>query len=586
MALTKSDKENGLRKAPTGIAGLDEITGGGLPRGRPTLVCGSAGCGKTLLAMKFLVHGAQQMGEPGVFVSFEETQNDLAQNVASLGFDLQKLIAQKKLAVDWVRLERSEVEETGEFDLDGLFVRLAYAIDSVGAKRVALDTLEGLFSGLPNPHILRSEIRRLFQWLKDKGVTAVITGERDRPDQLTRHGLEEFVSDCVIVLDHRVNNQISTRRLRIVKYRGSHHGTNEYPFLIDEQGISVLPISGLGLKHSASNARISTGVERLDVMLGGKGYFRGSSILVTGTAGSGKSSLAATFADSVCRGKERCVYFAFEESPPQIMRNMKSIGLDLQRWVDRDLLRFHASRPTHGGVEQHLVAIHKIVAATKPAAVIIDPITNLTSTATSTEVESMLTRLVDHFKVRGITALFTSLTPANGPLATSNVGLSSLMDTWVLLQMIEVGGERNRSLYILKSRGMPHSNQIREFVLTSNGIELRDVYLGQEGVLTGSARLAQQTRDSAASLQRVHELERIKRTLDRERRRFDAQMRQLQTEFESEEEELLSNIKRVELDIQTTSQNRAEMAQSRQADAAQTAQVSDRAARSSNGRKK
>lgn len=486
-------KYNGaaLRKTPTGIQGLDEITSGGLPKGRPTLICGGAGCGKTLMSLEFLIHGASRFNEPGVFMAFEETEEELVKNVASLGYDLKNLCDRKKLSIDYVHIERSEIEETGEYDLEGLFVRLGYAIDSIGAKRVVLDTIEAIFAGLPNPFILRAELRRLFRWLKDRAVTAVITGERG-DSTLTRQGLEEYVSDCVILLDHRVREQISTRRLRIIKYRGSVHGSNEYPFLIDEQGISVLPITSLGLEHRASPERISTGIAGLDSMLGGKGYYRGTSILVSGTAGTGKSSLAAHFVDAACRRGEPCVYFATEESPDLIMRNMGSIGVDLWPWIKKGLLRFDATRPTFHGLEMHLLRMHKLVEKTHARVVIVDPITSYISLGDMLEVKSMLTRLIDFFKAQQITALFTSLTEGGNALERSEVGISSLMDTWILLRRLESNGEHNRGIWVLKSRGMAHSNQIREFVFTDRGIELAEVYLGPEGVLTGTARAAQQ----------------------------------------------------------------------------------------------
>jgi len=417
-----------LPKVPTGITGFDEITGGGLPRGRPTLVCGSAGCGKTLFAMEFLVRGATQFGEPGVFMAFEETGEDLAQNVRSLGFDLVELAAQDKLVVDYVHIERSEIEETGEYDLEGLFLRLGHAIDSIGAKRVVLDTIEALFGGMSNETILRAELRRLFRWLKDRGVTTVITGERGG-GQLTRQGLEEYVSDCVILLDHRVTDQLSTRRLRVVKYRGTVHGTNEYPFLIDETGISVLPITSVGLRHSAGTERISSGIPELDRMLGGKGYYRGSSILVSGTAGAGKTSFAAHLVEAACRRGERCLYFAFEESAQQFVRNMRSIGLDLQPHIDAGLLRFEASRPTLHGLESHLVSIHKAVSEVAPQLVVIDPISTFIASGSDHEVSAMLMRLVDFLKAQGITAFFTSLTSGGTATERTEVEISSLIDT-------------------------------------------------------------------------------------------------------------------------------------------------------------
>jgi len=554
-----------LPKAATGIQGLDEITGGGLPRGRPTLISGGAGAGKTLFGLEFLVRGATQYSEPGVFMSFEESIPDLTKNVASLGFDLDRLVADKKLFVDHVSIMRSELGETGEYDLEGLFIRIADAVQRVGARRVVLDTMEALFGELPNPGILRAEIRRLFNWLKQKGLTTIITAERDHPDRLTRHGIEEFVSDCVILLDHRIREEISTRRLRIVKYRGSTHGTNEYPFLIDDQGISVLPISSLGLDHDAPAERVSSGIARLDGMLGGKGFYRGSSILGSGTAGTGKTTIAACFVDAACRRGERALFFAFEESPRQIVRNMRSIGIDLDPWVHKGLLQFHAARPTYGGIEQVLLLTHKRITSFQPSVVVVDPVTNLLMVSTQNEVRSMLTRLVDFLKTQGITTIFTSLTAA-GALEASEADVSSLMDTWLLLKNIEVGGERNRALYVLKSRGMEHSNQIREFVLTDDGLRLLDVYLGPEGVLTGSARVSQEMREKAVVTFRRQELESRRRELERKRRIFEARMVMLRAEFEVEEEIIQQTISESELLGEEVVQDRGQMVLSRQAD--------------------
>ena len=533
----RSEGQRGaLPKAPTGISGLDEITLGGLPRGQPTLVCGAAGCGKTLLAMEFLLRGAEQFGETGVFMAFEETEQDLSQNVRSLGFDLDKLVADHKIAVDYVRIEPAEIHETGEYDLEGLFLRLGMAIDSVGAKRVVLDTLEALFGGFTNQGLLRAELRRLFRWLKDKGVTAIITGERGE-GSLTRQGLEEYVSDCVILLDHRVTEQVSTRRLRIVKYRGSTHGTNEYPFLIDENGIHVLPLTSLKLNHAASTERISSGVSRLDSMLGGEGYYRGSSVLISGTAGTGKTSLSAHFANATCARGERCLYLAFEESPAQLVRNMKSIGLDLNPWIKKGLLRLEASRPTLHGIEMHLAVIHKMVNDFDPQVVIIDPVSNFSSAGSGSDAEAMVLRLIDFLKSRQITAMFVNLTAGGDAWEHTDVGVSSLIDTWILLRDIELAGERNRGLYVLKSRGMKHSNQIREFLLTSDGIQLQDVYIGSEGVLTGSMRAAQEDREKAAALARGQEIERKQRDLARKRAALEAQIAALRVEFEAAEDE-------------------------------------------------
>lgn len=535
-----------LAKCPTGIRGLDEITRGGVPRGRPTLICGGAGSGKTLLALEFLARGALQYDEPGVFMAFEETARDLTDNIASLGFNLDELVAAKKLYLDHVKLDRTEFVETGEFDLDGLFIRLGREIAAVGARRVVLDTLENLFGGLPNPAILRSELQRLFRWLKDKGVTVLLTGERG-DGTLTRQGLEEYVSDCVIALDHRVTDAVCTRRLRIVKYRGSAHGTNEYPFLIDEQGISVLPITSLGLGHDVSSERITSGVARLDTMLGGKGYFRGSSVLVSGTAGTGKSSLAATFASATCQRGERCLYLSFEESQSQILRNMRSIGLDLEPWVKAGLLRFHSSRPASTGLEMHLALIHKQVTEFKPQAVVIDPISSFQHAGTEGDAAAMILRAVDFLKSQQITTLLTNLMSSGSPQESTDIQISSMIDTWLLLRDIELGGERNRGLYILKSRGMAHSNQIREFRLTDHGIDLIDVYVGPEGVLTGSMRLTQEALESAAGKARRDEIERTKRLLERKRQAFDSQVAALRLQLETEEEELQAGLAEAEL---------------------------------------
>jgi circadian clock protein KaiC len=556
--------DRSLPKCPTGIQGLDEITEGGLPAGRPTLICGGAGCGKTLLAAEFIVRGVLEFNEPGVFMAFEETAHELTQNLRSLGFDLDELVAQNQILVDEVRVERNEIEETGEYDLEGLFIRLGHAIDSIGAKRVVLDTIETLFSGFSNVAILRAELRRLFRWLKDKGVTAVITGERGE-QAFTRQGLEEYVSDCVILLDHRVNEQISTRRLRIVKYRGTTHGTNEFPFTIDESGFSVLPITSLGLQHKVLNERVSTGIPKLDQMLGGVGIFRGSSVLISGTSGSGKSSVAAHFAEASCRRGERCLYFAFEESQSQIIRNMRSIGLDLQPWIDEGLLAVHATRPTFSGLEMHLVAMHKRVQEFKPSLVVVDPISNLLSVGSSGQTGQMLVRLIDFLKSASITAVFTNLT-SGGNVEATDIGVSSIIDTWLLLRDLEANGERNRALYALKSRGTAHSNQVREFVLTDNGIQLLDVYVGPEGVLTGSSRLAQEAKEKAAMLNREQNIQRQQRELDRKRAVVEAQIAALRMEFEEQEKEMELLIVQDQAREQVLEQDRQSMSSNRSGD--------------------
>ena len=533
---TAADIKVALPKTPSGIAGLDEITLGGLPQGRPTLVCGSAGCGKTLFAMEFLIRGATEFGEPGAYITLEETEQELAQNVRSLGFDVEQLVREKKLAFDYVHVERREIKETGDYDLEGLFLRLGLAIDSVGAKRVVLDTLEALFSGFSNMALLRSELRRLFGWLKQRGVTAVVTAERG-DGSLTRQGLEEYVSDCVILLDHRVKDQVSTRRIRIVKYRGTSHGTNEYPFLIDAKGISVLPITSLRLKHKVSSERVSSGVARLDAMLGGKGYYRGSSILISGTAGSGKTSLAAHFVDATCKRGERCLYLSFEESLDQIARNMRSIGIDLDPYLASGLLRLESSRPGVYGIEMHLTQIHRMVSDFKPHAIVIDPISNFSNAGTTVDAESMLLRLIDFLKSSCITAMFVNLTSGGKEHESTEVGVSSIIDTWIVLRDIELGGERNRGLYIIKSRGMKHSNQIREFLITSKGIRLEDVYVGPEGVLTGSSRAAQEEREREAGLREQQELQRRRREVQGRRALLEAQISALQQECKGLEDE-------------------------------------------------
>ncbi|NTV27569.1 MAG: circadian clock protein KaiC [Methanothrix sp.] len=554
-----------LKKSPTGISGLDEITNGGLPKGRTTLIAGGAGSGKTLISMQFLAQGALKYDEPGVFMAFEESASDLAKNFISLGIDLEDLTSQKKLLIDYVYIDSSEIEETGEYDLEGLFIRLGSAIDSIGAKRVVLDTIEVLFAGFKNYAILRSELRRLFRWLKTRGVTAIVTGERG-DNTLTRFGLEEYVADCVILLDNRMEKQIATRRLRIVKYRGSKHGTNEYPFLIEEDGISVLPITSLGLEHNASIERISTGIERLDNMLEGKGYFRGSSILVSGTAGTGKTSLASHFVDAACRRGDRCLYFAFEESPSQIGRNMSSIGIDFKSWINAGTLQIHSTRPMAHGLEMHLLEMRTIIDKFQPKVVIIDPISNLTNVGTEIDVKFMLTRLIDYLKTMGITALSTSLMDSEDDFQAGK-GISSLMDTWIKLRMFENGNERNRGITVVKSRGMAHSNQIREFRITDNGAMLTDVYLGRTGgLLMGSSRVAQEAREEAEILAQQQENERRRRELENRLRSLDTQIAVLRSEFETEEKELNKIIGKEALRREATDKGRTEMPRLRTAD--------------------
>ncbi len=553
-----------LEKCPTGIQGLDEITGGGLPRGRPTLVCGGPGCGKTLLSMEFLVHGVEKFKEPGVFVAFEETPEELAKNMASLGFDLKGMVARKKMVIDHVRIERSEIEETGEYNLEGLFVRLELAIDSIGAKRVVMDTLESLFSALSNYALVRAELRRLFRWLKDKGVTAIITSEKG-DKTLTRQGLEEYVSDCVIVLAHELEGDISTRRLQVLKYRGSMHGTNAYPFLIDENGVLVMPITSLGFEHPASTELVSSGIEKLDKILGGQGYYRGSTVLVTGTGGTGKSTVAASFADASCRQKERVLYFAFEESRDQVIRNMRSVGINLDKWVKKGLLRFYNIRPTIYGLEMHLAMMNRAIRDFRPKAVILDPITSFGILGHGLNIKQMVVRLVDYLKTNRITTVLTSLTIGGQPLESTEAGISSLADTWLMLRDVEINGERNRVMYIMKSRGQAHSNQVREFVITDRGIELVDVYVGSGEVLTGSARLAQEAREKAEQTARRQEMERLRLDLERKRKVMEAQVNALRAQFESEEDGILRKIREIEAMEERLIKDREHMASRREA---------------------
>ena len=523
-----------LPKAPTGIDGFDDITLGGLPAGRPSLVCGAAGCGKTLFAMTFLVNGATRYGEPGVFMSFEERAEDPAANVASLRYDLDGLVAEGKLAIDHVHVERSEIEESGEYDLEGLFVRLGFAVDAIGARRVVLDTIETLFSGFTDPMLLRAELRRLFNWTKERGLTAVITGERGE-GQLTRQGLEEYVSDCVVLLDNRVADQITTRRLRVVKYRGSAHGTNEYPFLIDGDGISVLPVTSPGLNRPASSEVVSSGVLGLDAMLRSGGLFRGSSILLSGVAGTGKTTIASHFADAACRRGERCMFFVFEESAQEICRNAESVGLDLLRWVVAGSLRFEAARPSLYGLEMHLARMHRDLDRFQPDVVVLDPISAFRGP--DAEVHATLLRMMDLLKSRGITGLFTSLRNDGAVQEGGDLGLSSLMDAWIRLQDVEANGERNRTLYLIKARGMSHSNQVREYRITDAGVDLIEPYVGPEGVLTGTARLSQAAREQAATTRRHQEVERRRRALARKRDALERQMQEMRAALDAEEDE-------------------------------------------------
>jgi circadian clock protein KaiC len=552
--------ENSLLKSPTGIQGLDEITFGGLPKGRTSLVAGSAGSGKTLLAMEFLVRGATDYNENGVFIAFEETDDELITNVASLGFRLDKLVKDNRIMIDHIHIDPKEIEETGEYDLEGLFIRIDHAVKSVGAKRIVLDTIESLFSGFSNPAILRAELRRLFRWLKDHGLTAIITGERG-DNTITRQGLEEYVSDCVIVLDHRVREESSTRRLRILKYRGSMHGTNEYPFLIDNSGFSVLPITSLGLTHEVTNERVSSGIQELDNMLDNKGFYKGSSILVSGTAGTGKSSLSAQFATTTCEKGRKILYFSLEESPAQVIRNMRSIGIDLEKWQKKGLLRFHAMRPTMSGLEMHLTTIHSEIQHFRPDAVIVDPINSFVSGSNSLEARAMAMRLIDFLKFKGITAFFTYLSRTSDDIEHNFI--SSLIDTWILLRDLEKNGERNRGIYILKSRGMKHSNQIREFILTDKGIILVDVFPGLDGVLTGSARVAQEMRNNEEKHLLRQEIDHMKKSIEQKKKSMQSRIEAIKAEFETEQEEVHKKINIENEKIQRLEQKKKRMSESR-----------------------
>jgi len=562
--ISSQQSERALPKCPTGIAGFDEITLGGLPRGRPSLICGGAGCGKTLFGIEFLARGAQDFGEPGVCISFEETSDDLAQNAISLGFDLKALERANKLVIDYIHIDKSEIAETGEYDLEGLFIRIGSAIDSIGAKRVLLDTPEALFGGLNDEGVLRSELRRLFRWLKDKGVTAVITGEKGE-GTLTRHGIEEYVSDCVVLLDHRLQSSVVTRRMRVLKYRGSMHGTNEYPFLIGQTGISVLPVTSLGLNHKISDERISSGISGLDEMLEGRGFYRGSSILVSGTAGTGKSSMAAHLVNAACGRGESCLYFSFEESPDQILRNMRSIGIDLARWIKKGLLHIHSTRPTAYGLELHLVEMHNLLGEHKPKVVVVDPLSSLMSGAgeNTSDLTNMVLRVIDRLKQLGTTGFFTSLTSGGHAAEATELNISSLVDTWLLLRDLESDGERNRVLYVLKSRGMAHSNQLREFLMTKNGVELREAYLGPTGVLTGSARVAQEARERDEETRVKRESEDRRLALNRKLRAAEAQIQALEADREAVRLELKSAGVEMERQRESALSLREEMARSR-----------------------
>ena len=556
-----------LPKAPTGIRGLDEITGGGLPRGRPTLVAGASGCGKTLLGVEFLVRGALEFGEPGVLVSFEESASDIAANVASLGFDLERMQADGQLVVDSIHIDPGEIVEAGAFDLEGLFLRLGFAVDSVKAKRVVLDTVEVLLTALPHEAVVRGELGRLFRWLKDRGLTTVVTGERGK-EELTRHGIEEYVSDCVILLDQRVSEELSTRRLRIVKYRGATHGTNEYPFLINERGLVVLPVTSLYLAYEASPERVSTGLPRLDHMLGG-GVYRGTAVLISGGAGSGKTIIAAQMAAAACGRGEKALFVSFEESPAQLVRDVASVGVDLRRWVDGGLLRLSAKPATASGLESHLADLVGLLDESEPALVVLDGVMGLGQVGSLAQVRLTVTRQLAMLKARGITAVLTTLTDA-GPGATlgetSGLVVSSLVDSWLLLRNVETNGERNRLLFVLKSRGSAHSNQVREFVLTDTGAQLLDVYVGAGGVLTGTARLSQETADRVAAGRRGLDVERRRRVLHEHNAQVEARIAELRRQLADEAAEVEQFAAELDQEHGVSADARVAMARQRWAD--------------------
>ena len=534
MTEEKNPATRPIEKSPTGIDGFDEITFGGLPKNRPTLIAGGAGSGKTMFGMEFIVKGATKYNEPGIYITFEERKTDLAHNFASVGYDLNRLSAENKMIIDHIHLNRADYQETGEYDLDGLFIRLEMYAKKIGAKRIVLDTIEVLFSTFSDHATIRSELQRLFGWLKDKGLTAIITGEAGT-DTLTRYGLEEYVADCVIYLDNRIEKQIATRRMRIIKYRGSTHGLDEYPYLIGTKGISVIPLSSLGLQSSAPKERISTGISRLDTMFGARGYYRGSSVLVSGDAGTGKSSMAAAFAAAAVKRGEKCLYFSFEESEAQIIRNMSSIGLDLGQGIKSGLLNFICSRPTQYGLEMHLAQMHRKIQEIKPDVIIVDPVSNLISAGDERQVRAMLTRLIDLLKMKEITSVYTDLTKGGMAKETTNIGISSLMDTWLLVGYVEGNGERNRTLSILKSRGMSHSNQVRELVISDSGIDLEDVYVTGEKVLTGAARLAQQANEAWEQIRISKETELKQKAYEERKKSIMAQIAGLQAELLLEE---------------------------------------------------
>lgn len=559
-------KYKSLQKCPTGITGLDEITLGGLPKNRPTLICGGSGSGKSMFGMEFLVRGAVFYNEPGLFVAFEETEEELTQNIASLGFNVTELVDTNQLILDHIHIDQTEFKEIGSYNLDGLFIRLGDTIDRFKIKRVVLDTIEVLFSNFANELILRSELQRLFRWFKEKQVTVVVTAEQG-VNTFSRYGLEEYVADCVILLDNRMEQQISTRRLRIAKYRGSTHGNNEYPFIINGSGISIIAITSIKLDYTVSDKRISSGIKQLDTMLGDKGFYSGSSILVSGAAGNGKTSIAASFANSTCQLGEKCYYFTLEESVDQLIRNINSIGIDLRPWIKKDLLRFHAINPYAAGLEANLADIQKLTNEFNPSVVIIDPIANLKMLGHLNEVQGILSILIAFFKSKLITTMFTSLVAEDKLMGfVADEGISALMDTWIYLQYIYGQGERNRGISILKSRGMAHSNQLRELILSDKGIHLQDVYIGQDKVLTGSARLVQATKLEIENSNRESELRHRERQLEITRKSLEGQINALHATLEDAKEEAIHLNEHKENIYKLLAESRAEISKMRMAD--------------------
>lgn len=557
---TVADKQ--LAKCPTGIEGLDTITNGGLPRNRLTLICGSAGSGKTSLGVEFLVQGIIKYNEPGLLITFEEKPQEIIENAASIGFDLEDLINKKKLFIEYIQLQEEEIAQSGDYTLEALLIRFEQIVTSIAIKRVSLDTLDSIFAILGNTPILRAEIYRLFSWLKQKNITSLVTSEAGI-NTLSRNGLEEYISDCVISLRTNIVSEVLTRLLRIVKYRGSKHGTNEYPFLITDSGINLFPITSNYLNNIVSTEFVSTGVKELDEMMDNKGYYQGSTVLITGTAGTGKTSLASIFSNSICQTGERCIYFTFEEMINQILRNMSSINLNLQQWIDKDLLKFYAYRSSIYGLETHLLTIQNLIKQFKPQAVIIDPINNFELIGTELEIKSMMTRLIDFLKAQQITALFTSLTTVINPKEHAEVGISSLIDSWLVLQNLEYAGERTRGITIVKSRGIAHSNQIREFIITSNGVKLEKIYVGPNGILTGSARLDQEEQENLQFLLQEKETLRRKKLLEHKKATLEAKIMALKSEFDADTEEIESLIMKEEIQNKGILETRSTMAQRR-----------------------